>query len=353
MSERVMAVSPEPPKIDALAQDAQPLPPQSQQVQKKPRGIFLPLAFGGVIAGAIGFGAAQVVPLVWPAPDESVEINQALAEQAQQIADLRLMLAAPPSDAALSDLRAQLETLKGGIDLSEIDAKILALERQVQTLSTQLANGAGADLAVISEDIKQLKAMGAGQSAATPPEVTQLIAQTKQQLDVVAAAAAQIGDDIAQQAALGRILTALDNGNPYASALRDVTLPVPEALSMFAETGVPRLDDLRDAFPQIARTALAVSLRNDMGDHWTDRMSNFFKSQTGVRSLAPREGAEPDAVLSRAEAALGLGDLTAAIAELDALPPSAKEVTAEWIGLAQQRLAALGAADALLLAIDR
>ena len=59
--------------------------------------------------------------------------------------------------------------------------------------------------------------------------------------------------------------------------------------------------------------------------------------------MTPREGNDPDAVLSRAEAALVAGDLPAALAEIAALPPVAQEVLSPWVATAQTRLNAIAA----------
>jgi hypothetical protein len=63
-----------------------------------------------------------------------------------------------------------------------------------------------------------------------------------------------------------------------------------------------------------------------------------------VRSLTPRAGDSPDAILSRAEAAVGAGDLAGAIAELNTLPPAAQAAMADWIKAATARHAVVEAA---------
>ncbi|MCB2133097.1 MAG: hypothetical protein KDE02_09510, partial [Rhodobacteraceae bacterium] len=70
------------------------------------------------------------------------------------------------------------------------------------------------------------------------------------------------------------------------------------------------------------------------------------------RSLTPRAGDDPDAILSRADAALKAGDLAAAIDEIAALPEGGKAVMAEWVGLAQRRMAALAAVSALAQTVE-
>ncbi len=77
------------------------------------------------------------------------------------------------------------------------------------------------------------------------------------------------------------------------------------------------------------------------GVGFLDRLTGFLRAQLGMRSLRPREGNEPEAILARAEAALQEGDLARALAELDSLPPAGLEAMASWRAKAEQRLAAL------------
>jgi hypothetical protein len=66
-----------------------------------------------------------------------------------------------------------------------------------------------------------------------------------------------------------------------------------------------------------------------------------------ARSVIPREGDDPDAVLSRAEAAVKGGDIDVALTELEALPEVAQEAMADWTAKARLRAEALGAAFGL------
>jgi hypothetical protein len=68
----------------------------------------------------------------------------------------------------------------------------------------------------------------------------------------------------------------------------------------------------------------------------------------GVRALTPREGNDPDAILSRAEAALTAGDVAQALAEIATLPAVAQDALAAWRTQAQLRLDAQAALQALL-----
>jgi hypothetical protein len=60
-------------------------------------------------------------------------------------------------------------------------------------------------------------------------------------------------------------------------------------------------------------------------------------NQLSLRSTAPRAGDDPDAVLSRAEAALAAGRLGEALAEVASLPAPVQSAMAGWIAQAQAR----------------
>jgi hypothetical protein len=63
--------------------------------------------------------------------------------------------------------------------------------------------------------------------------------------------------------------------------------------------------------------------------------------------VAPREGSDPDAVLSRAQAAVRAGDLGAALTEMESLPEAARTAMQDWLDAASARKAAQDAADEL------
>ena len=73
-------------------------------------------------------------------------------------------------------------------------------------------------------------------------------------------------------------------------------------------------------------------------------MAAFLQNQLGTRSLEPREGNDPDAVLSRVEAAVRQGDLSAALTEIEALPEAGRAEMADWEAAALLRASALDSA---------
>ncbi len=152
-----------------------------------------------------------------------------------------------------------------------------------------------------------------------------------------------------RRAALSRVTNALDTGSPFTDALadlRDTGIDVPEALDDVAESGVPTRNDLTDSFPDAARAALS-RVRDGQDSLGAVEIGDFFRDQLGMRSLVPREGDDPDAVLSRAEAALRDARIDDALEEIESLPEEARAELDDWVARAEQRQEALSAADAL------
>jgi hypothetical protein len=164
--------------------------------------------------------------------------------------------------------------------------------------------------------------------------------EAEAQANRLKAEAEALANDTKMRAALGRVQAALDSGAPYASALQDLGTEVPAVLQDAAASGLPTLASLQDSFPDAARLALEAALKENTGESWADRVATFLRSQTGARSLAPREGSDPDAILSRAEAALAAGQVALALTEVAALPDVAQSAMKVWRETAEKRLAA-------------
>ncbi|MFN4170190.1 MAG: COG4223 family protein, partial [Pseudorhodobacter sp.] len=161
-------------------------------------------------------------------------------------------------------------------------------------------------------------------------------------------------DGALRQAALGQIGAALLSGAPYADPLATLEAAgheIAPVLADHAESGLPTLAGLTERFDEPARAAIAAELRDDMGETLTDRIGSFLRAQTGARSLAPREGTDADAVLSRAEAALRAGDIDRALVELAALSDPARTEMAAWIVQAERHRDAASALATLSAAV--
>jgi len=148
---------------------------------------------------------------------------------------------------------------------------------------------------------------------------------------------------LARQAAQNQIALALQSGAPFAEQV-DILGDVPADLVAVAEDGVVTQDTLIADFPPLAREALRLARSGESGGG----MGSLFRNAFNPRSLEPREGDDPDAVLSRAEAAVRGGDIAAALTEMEGLPAEAAAPLADWRARAETRAAALAAADAYL-----
>ena len=315
------------------------------------------LVAGGIIAGAIGFLVATfAVPEGWPNPpaDPNDAMQAAIDSQADQIEALVAQIAAlenapapdataMPADVDLSPVQNSLADLSGRLDalsgeLSAAAERVAALENA--PAPEQLA--APAPDVDFDAEMETFRAELEAAAAAARAEVEAAQARADE-IEAEAQAAAAIA---LQRAALAEVAAALESGAPFVAALNALPTP-PDALVSVAGEGVPTLAALRAAFPDAARGALQEAQDVPADASATERMAAFLRKQTNARSLSPREGEDPDAILSRAEAALNSGDLTSALSELSGLSPEASQSLSDWISQAETRVAATSAAQSL------
>ena len=340
---------------------ADTFPPSAEPAPQ--RASFLPMVLGGLAAGAIGFLAATaLLPGLSFDKEQLANLVEATEENASKLAvsDARIdeLSASIPEpvdtsslESAVSSLETQAQTLASGlsalenepeVDLSGLISGLAALGERVTALEVNEGNTASAEAAAAEESL-----------AAFKEELNRLIAEAEAQVDAAERRAAQIEAAAAAEAAaaekealLSKLKAAVDGGASY-NELVDELGNVPGDLAAHASTGVPTMVVLQQNFPDAARAALATAQTVPDDATTGQRLTAFLRRQTNARSLAPKEGDDPDAILSRAEAQLGEGHLTEALAELDALPETAQSAMSGWLDDAKTRLAALQAVDAL------
>lgn len=336
--------------------DAEEMPltataPASPTVIRRGPG-FVPLFLGGVIAAVIGFGVARyAVPQGWPfgpRADEVATLKAQVAQQAQALDSLKAALAKAQAAAADASKAAtgaaqDVGTLKQTIsaETETNSATIGKLQKQVDALAARPASGGGG-----GASSQQLAALQAKVNA-LQDDVTKRMEAEKQAADAAKAKAQKEATLARARGALDRIEGALDAGGGFADQLDALTsagVQVPAALSGVSESGAPTLTDLRDSFAPAARAALQASIPATMDKSAWGRFKAFIQAQTGARSLTPRAGAGPDAILSRAEAAVKAGKLQDALTDLSGLPEAGKKQMADWVGRAQLRIDAKKAA---------
>ena len=314
---------------------------------------------GGAVAAVLGFGIshfnlfnlrADVDAQAIQSRLAQVEADLAASTKAGQEALTTFENSAGEARAAASaqaeQLSARFDQLSGLLDST--GTRLDALDQALASAAAASAGGEGingAAFAALKAEVDALKAAPAAQPdlAALKAEIQSELAATQSAtLEQAEAEAATVRAEARQDAALALLGQALTTGAPYADTLQalDAT-QLPPALVEHAQTGLPTLAALTDSFPDAARESLAIALRAGSGNETMgDRAWTFLKLQTGVRSLSPQEGDGPDAVLSRAEAAVRGGDLTAALAAIQNLPVAAQAPFAEWRSKAEARIAA-------------
>jgi len=356
--------TPEGPAPEAVQEPA-PAPQKSQ------RSGFFPLVLGGVIAAGLGAGgviyalphlppAIQALLPQQPQVDEA-GLKAAIAAQAAKTdtlaADLAAVKSAPVPVADLSGVQTALDEAQAAVRaVSEaqaaLEARITALEKR--PLDSGAVSDAGlvafqAELDALREQVAQngmVNSQAQEQIAIAAQEAQKRIAEAEEQAGKLRAETEAAAQRTMAQAAMTRLGAAIDSGAPTAAALADLQaagVSVPAELS----ADVPSLTALQASFPDAARAALAVARKAAAGDKITDRIGAFLLAQTGARSLEPQEGTDPDAVLSRAQAAVDRGDIAAALGEISALPEVSQAALSDWMAQARQRQAATDALAAL------
>jgi hypothetical protein len=335
-----------------LPPDPAPAPDLPPPAPRRRAGILGPI-LGGALAALGGFAISHFNLFGYAAPDRS-------AEMATLIDRLDATLTAQAT--ALTEAKGELSAITDRIAALEAapppempDLSPLAdLDRRLDAIET-LAPGGGASTAALAAKLAQLEQQLAalpatGESPALQAELkaalarlTAAEAEAKDRTAAADAASAQV----ARSLALDALSTAVAEGRPFAAELAALADPaLTGAIGGLADTGVSSLAALQADYPDAAREALRLARATDAEAGWGDRLVDFLASQTGARSVTPREGDDPDAVLSRAEFALSEGRIPDALTELQALEPAVRAPLETWIAGAETRVKADAALSA-------
>lgn len=384
--------APEEPPVEETVVEPGPDPVVAPAEPAQKSG-FVPLAIGGLVAGGIGYGAALL------GAGDNTEMQALIEAQAERIETLSAEVAALPDTIELPEV-PDIAPLQGAVEILQTEAAALAGAQDGIATETAEATSAAAAvseaLGAIDERLTAVERAPGEDGAVTDTAIAsferelaglreELASQESRMVEVAETATAQLAAtreaataeltaareaaaaDLAAvraeaeaeeaaaraeaeaalaAAAVSELRVAVESGAPFDEAvasLTEVGVDVPEAISSAAADGVQTQAALIGAFPDLARAALDTARDEGAGDSGSGGVGSFFRDQLGARSVEPREGDDPDAVLSRAEAAAGAGDLDAALTEIDALPDSVKAVFADWAAQADSRDAVLAA----------
>lgn len=359
---------PEPIEIPAEAIAEDPPAPRRWSV-----GGALALVLGGIIAAVLGFLFAWVIaPDGWPIDTQKAaiatlddRIAKQEAEQSRLLQDqTALTMRLSKAEGALATataLRDEVSELANG--LGDLNDRVAVLDARPVIETTPDVGAEVADaLKGYRGEVETLKADVAEQAARAAAlsdkfdTLTADLADRMKGAEALANEAKHVERAVLAQGALAALGRAITTGAPFGEQLAELAatadMAPPAALSAAAPDGIPTLSALQDSFPMAARAALAASLTVDTDAGLLGRLGDFLKVQTGARSLTPKEGDDPDAVLSRAEQAMREGRVAAALELVAILPQPGQAAMADWIQTAQLHADTMAAFDALTSALS-
>ena len=328
----------------------------NEQAKRGSGGIIL----GGLVAGAIGFGAALFVmpqsPFWMNGNQTQTEIETLrgeLAKLAQADNDLAAKVAASDVSEQLSKIDTAQQALNEQITASadvigSLQARVDALEATVKDLQTRPIVKALPDEVVKAYEDQMVQMQA---TLKTQREELETLAEKAAAKQASAQDIARIG---VARAALGQMSASLETGAPFADALADFKvasdLAVDGVIATAAQEGPVTLALLNETYPDAARAALGAVRAQEGGD---TGLGGFLRKQFGARSVVPREGDDPDAILSRAEATLKQGDIAGVLALIAQLPEPAQAALGDWTATAKSRLDVATAMQALRTELDK
>jgi hypothetical protein len=268
-------------------------------------------------------------------PSPSPAIDEALAEAraARDAAAKALALAGAAPQAAPAAAASPTPPVADAAGLAALAGRVGALESAVATLKS-----AAPDAAAINGRLAKLE------SALAAPKSEARVAAADAQAPRGAAAAAILAAALEER---------LEAGAPFAPEWTGLSRLGADAgrlaaLKPYADAGAPKVAALAAAFAKLepALTAAATPAPPPSDEGVVDRLLDHIRALVRVRKVgAVGEGAEgsPAAVA----AALGRGDLAAALDAYARLPEAARQAGADWAKSAAARQAASAAARAL------
>jgi hypothetical protein len=319
-----------------------PVPPAP--VQKSPLG---PMILSGAVCAVLGFGAAVLTQQSSPLWPQDPAVAELTAKTDGAVADLQSQINAIAARPAGDVMQSDLTPLRDAVaQLSGLDQSIADLADRVSALEQATIEAAIPDdlIAKYRSEVESISALLESQRG----ELNTFMQDAKAKADQ----AAEIAKNTLAGGALDRIATALDTGSEFVQAMQDyeqaMGAAAPDALASMAADGVVTLQVLSQEYADVARAALAAARAEMDQGQGVAKVTNFLKNQFNARSVVPKSGDDPDAVLSRAEQALRDGDLAAAMDEIAKLGPEAQAKMSDWIAAAQARLDAQNTVNALI-----
>ncbi len=257
--------------------------------------------------------------------------DERLAAFAERLAQMEEQITAVPDHATAKETEAAMALLGEKID--GLAGRIGDLEKS--RAAARDSDAGDAALAAATAEAKR----NAGELAALRERLAKLEAAQQAQAPVEAERKQTL------VVAVGQLREALADSKPFTAELEAVTAlgggevrEMTAGIAPFAATGIPTVAELRMQFQEVADGVVAASATPEDAD-WVDKALSQAASVVKVRKVGPVEGSDAAAIVSRAEAGLGLGDLQGAVDEMAALTGAEAEAAQDWLGKARARLA--------------
>ena len=395
------SVSPE-PKLEAEAEPATPIPPQTTSRPASSAGVSGPNPFasgktmnsttsptpqtkkttspwvaglaGGVIvllgATALQWAGLGLFPTQTNSRDEAAiaeitDLKQQIAGlQAATKPDAELLARLEAAEKTAAETQQRLNALPQASETpagndEAIRADVTALQEQLKALAGQAQPADDSQVNSLTERLNametKLNTIGsqAEQANAALNTDTDEVKALQQQLGAlqtkIDAQATQ--PDMAAIIAANALKSAIDRGGSYLNELQTYKSLLPEqagsvaALEVQAETGIPTLSQLNTQFASLADSMVAAVNKPAADAGIWDQLVGSAKNLVRSRPIGDVAGSGVGPVTARIEFALQNGDVQRAMTEWAQLPEAAKQVGQSFY----DALSARRDADALLV----
>ncbi|CAA7621287.1 COG4223 family protein [Magnetospirillum sp. SS-4] len=247
----------------------------------------------------------------------------------------------------LAQLEARPEpAVSGSAPAPADDSRLAALEQAMRGLQAQPAAPAtlAADVDSISKQLAEMR-----KTAADSATMLRLVDRLDQVEASLRDLQARRSSAAALLLAVGQLREAVNAGRAFDAELRAVKVlagdeaalaGAADAIAERAEAGLATRPALTARFDALAPRLIRAEILPDE-DGWQRRvMDRLLNLVTVRREDGNAAGESAAAQVARAQAALGRGDLAAAVSELGSLPPGPAAQASSWLAEAKARLAA-------------
>lgn len=266
------------------------------------------------------------------AADELESLRTDLAVTRERLRQMEERLSAAPAGSG-----PVLTPLENRLTQSEAAIRALQAQPQVPAKLTE-------EVAALTAQLADLKRTSADAAA-----VLRLADRIEKMESSLRDMQARRSSASALMLAVGQLREALAKAMPYDAELRAVralgaqdaeVAPALDALKPRAITGIPTFPVLSARFAALAPAIVRATILPVEQSWWRQTMDRLASLVTLRREDGTAAGTQPAAVVARAEASLGLGDLAGAIAEIETLTGGPADQAANWLADAKARLAA-------------